>query len=131
MSHLALGQSGTTMAKYTQTCILVPEKKRDLSQEPKLQHSQNRNNAINFSLPQFLLSGWKRKTKTGLCPPGMVIRRLRAASKRRLNLQQKPWSTALEDALVQVNTEPMLQAGGTLQPTTTFHSKRCPLDERW
>lgn len=87
MSHLALGQSGTTMAKYTQTCILVPEKKRDLSQELKLQHSQNRNNAINVSLPQFLLSGWKRKKKTGLCPPGMVIMRLVCNSNHRSCIQ--------------------------------------------
>lgn len=131
MSHLALGQSGTTMAK----CILVPEKKRDLRQEPKLWHSQNRNNAINFSLPQFLLSGWKRKTKTGLCPCGMIITRLVCDHQSRIQTQTKSPAKTMVDRLRRCigasEHRPRLQASGALQPTTTFHSKGCPLDERW
>lgn len=45
-------------------------------------------------------------------------------------MQTKSPAKAMVEALVQVNSEPMLQAGGTLQSTATFHSKGCPLDER-
>lgn len=125
MSHLALGQSGTTMAKYTQTCILVPEKKRDLSQEPKLQHSQNRNNAINFSLPQFLLSGWKRKTKTGLCPPGMAVTILVCDRQSCIQAQTKSPAKAMVDRLRRCigASEHRANASGRWNTTTYDHLK--------